>query len=113
MSLQSALQDTPRPERAAVIQAIRAVNAAIEKHNATTNDFANKVKEACETLDRCYVAEAFEEYQEISGKVTAAHSTLQKLHKPQTLKNDIEAIEREIVEHRKPAEELNTELVLI
>jgi wobble nucleotide-excising tRNase len=43
--------------------------------------------------------------------VTSANSALQKvLNKPQTLRNDIEAIEREIIEHRKPAEELNAEL---
>ena len=33
MSFEGALQDTPRPDRAALIGAIQAVNAAIEKHN--------------------------------------------------------------------------------
>ncbi|HLC42464.1 MAG TPA: AAA family ATPase, partial [Methylomirabilota bacterium] len=76
MSLENALQSTPRPDRTALIGAIQAVNAAIEKHNATTRDFANKVKEACETLERCYVAEAFAQYGVLSDAVTAAESAL-------------------------------------
>lgn len=111
MSLESALQGTPRPDRAALIRAIQAVNEAIEKHNGTTTDFANKVKEACKALERSYVAEAFAEYRLLSDAVTAAESALQGvINNPPTLKTRIEAIEREIVEHRRPAEELNAEL---
>ena len=111
MSVESALQGTPHPDRGALIRAIQAVNAAIEKHNATTNDFANKVKEACGALERCYVAEAFAEYRLLSDAVTAAESALQGvINNPPTLKTKIQAIEREIVEHRRPAEELNAEL---
>ena len=111
MSFESALQGTSRPDRAALIRGIQAVNAAIEKHNATTNDFANKVNEACEALERCYVAEAFAEYRLLSDAVTAAESALQGvIDNPRSLKTKIEAIEREIVEHRRPAEELNAEL---
>ena len=111
MSLESVLQETPRPDSAAMISAIRAVNAVIMKHNTTTTDFANKVKEACEALERCYVAEAFAEDCKLGGDVTAAESAMQKLiNNPATLKTRIEAIERQIAEHRRPAEELNAEL---
>jgi wobble nucleotide-excising tRNase len=111
MSLESALQGTPRPDRAALIRAIQAINEVIEKHNGTTTDFANIVKEACEALERSYVAEAFEEYRLLSDAVTAVKSALQGvINNPPTLKARIEAIEREIVEHRRPAEELNAEL---
>lgn len=111
MSVESALQGTPHPDRAALIRAIQAVNAAIEQHNATTNNFTNKVKEACGSLEQCYVAEAFAEYRLLNDVVTAAESVLQGvIDNPPTLKIKIEAIEREIVEHRKPAEELNAEL---
>jgi len=111
MSVESALQGTPRPDRGALIRASQAVNAAIEKHNATTNDFANKVKEACGALERCYVAEAFAEYRLLSDAVMAVESALQGvINNPPTLKTKIQAIERETVEHRRPAEELNAEL---
>jgi wobble nucleotide-excising tRNase len=109
--LESALQGTPLPDRGELIRAIQALNAAIEKHNATTNDFANKVKEACGALERCYVAEAFAEYRRLSDVVTAAESALQRvINNPPTLRPKIQAIEREIVQHRRPAEELNAEL---
>lgn len=111
MSVEIALHGTPRPDRAALVLAIQAVNAAIEKHNATTKDFASKVSEACEALERGYVAEAFPEYRTLSDAVTAAESVLRGvIGNPQTLTTKIDAIEREIVEHRKPAEELNAEL---
>ena len=111
MALESALHGTPRADRAALIRAIQAVNAPIQKHNATTNSFASKVKEACEALERCYVAEAFAEYSLLSDAGMAAESALQGvINSPPTLKTKIEAIEREIVEHGRPADELNAEL---
>lgn len=111
MSLDRALQGTLRPDRARLIQAIQAVNAAIEKHNATTRDFATKVREACEALEQGYVAEAFPEYCTLSDAVTANESALKgMINNPQELKTKIDAIEREIVEHQRPAEELNVEL---
>ncbi|MEX2135779.1 MAG: AAA family ATPase [Chloroflexota bacterium] len=111
MSSESALQGTSRPDRAALIRVIQAVNEAIEKHNETTTDFANKVKEACEALERSYAAEAFAQYRLLSDAVTDAESALQAVsNNPPILKTRIEAIEREIVEHRRPAEELNAEL---
>lgn len=111
VSLDSALQGKARPDRAALIEAIEAVNAVIAKHNATTSQFQSEVEDACKALEQCYVAEAFPEYRQLTGAVTSADSALQEVIKtPQTLKTKIEAIEREIVEHQRPAEELNAEL---
>lgn len=111
VSLENVLQDTPHPDRDALVRAIQAINAAIGKHNATTKDFSNKIKEACEALERSYIAEAFAEYRRLCEAVTAAESALQGLmNEPTMLKTKIEAIERHIVEHRRPAEELNAEL---
>jgi wobble nucleotide-excising tRNase len=111
LSLESVLQDMPRPDRAVLNSAMWAVNAVIKKHNATTKDFANNVKEACEALERCYIAEAFAEYCKLGGDVVAAESAIQGVvNSPATLKTKIEAIERGIVEHQRPAEELNIEL---
>jgi wobble nucleotide-excising tRNase len=111
MPLESELQDLSRPDRAALISAMWAVNSVIKKHNATTKDFANKVQEAYETLEQCYVAEAFAEYCKLTGDVKVAElAMLGVINNPATLKTKIEAIEREIVKHQLPAKELNTEL---
>lgn len=111
ISLESALRVTSRPDRVALIGAIEAVNAVIIKHNATTNEFQSKVEEACRKLEQCYVAGAYPEYRKLNDALTGAESVLEEVIKtPQTLKIKIEAIEREIVEYRKPAEEFNAEL---
>lgn len=111
MSLGSAFQGTQGPNRAALIQAVEAVNTAIQKHNSTTKDFARKNRQASEALERGYLAEAFPEYRQLSDAVAAAESGLrQVIDSPPTLKTKIDSMEREIVEHQRPAEELNVEL---
>jgi wobble nucleotide-excising tRNase len=111
VSLRSIQEGTPGADRALLRRAIDAVNAVIEKHNATTGEFQSEIDKACQALEQCYVAEAFAEYRQLTAAVKAAESALQALvDKPRALKEEIEGIEREIVEHRKPAEELNAEL---
>lgn len=111
IALGSALPAGPRPEHAALVKAIEAVNAVIEKHNTTTNDFHNQVDAACKSLEQCYVAEAFAEYHQLSNAAKAAAMALLGLvDKPTRLKEQIAAIEQDIVEHRRPADELNAEL---
>ncbi|HWO02653.1 MAG TPA: AAA family ATPase, partial [Blastocatellia bacterium] len=110
-SLENALSGMPRPVGAALGNAIADVNAVIGKHNATTEAFQNEIDNVCETLEQCYVAEGFAEYRQLSVAVKEAESALQALVEgPNTLSEEIAVIERKIVEHRRPAEELNAEL---
>jgi Uncharacterized protein conserved in bacteria len=107
-----ALLDAPAtPNRDVIVGAIAAVNGVIEKHNATTSRFENEVESACQKLELCYVAEAFDEFMRLRDAIGTAHNAVTNAAgKAQGLRDKIVKIEREIVEHLRPAEELNAEL---
>jgi wobble nucleotide-excising tRNase len=103
--------ETGTPDSGALSRAIESVNAVVEKHNTTTRSFQTSVDEACKALERSYVAEVFSEYREKRVAFDKAIAVLQELSaKPKPIQDRIAGIEREIIEHRKPAEEINTEL---
>jgi wobble nucleotide-excising tRNase len=106
------LLDAPAtPNRDVIIGAIAAVNGVIEKHNATTSRFENEVESACQKLELCYVAEAFDEFMRLRDTIGTAHNAVtDAAAKARGLRDRIVKIEREIVEHLRPAEELNAEL---
>jgi len=111
IALESELQGKLCPDHTGLVKAIDAVNAIIDKHNLITSDFTNQVKRATEALEQCYVAETFAEYSWLSDAVNTTTSVLPPLlSKSTNLREKITAIEKEIVEHRRPAEELNAEL---
>ncbi len=99
------------PNRDVIVGAIAAVNGVIERHNATTSRFENEVESACQTLERCYVAEAFDDFTRLRNAIGEAEAaaTVATIA-AQGLRDSIAKIEREIVEHLRPAEELNAEL---
>lgn len=91
--------------------AIGAVNDIIDKHETTTKNLNDEIKQACQTLEQDYVLEALPKFDELNKSATEAEATLSTAkQKPTELTNRISAIERDIVEHRRPAEELNREL---
>jgi wobble nucleotide-excising tRNase len=91
--------------------AIDAVNAIIDKHEETTSHLETKIKQACEKLEQDYVLEALPRFDELSKASSEAEAALAAVNeKPEELRKQIEKIERTIVEHRRPAEELNREL---
>ncbi len=99
------------PTSDVVRDAIAAVNAVIAKHNHITSDFRNKVDEACKKLEQHYVAEAWDEQARLAAAVKDAEAALKPLQDEVTrLQTEIADIERDIIEHRKPADELNDEL---
>ncbi|MBN1655085.1 MAG: AAA family ATPase [Deltaproteobacteria bacterium] len=101
----------PAPDREAIIGAIAAINAVVDQHNAITTRFQKEVDRACQQLEQCYVAEGFEEFCRFRQAIeTAEASLVTASSEAQGLRDRIGAIEREIVEHRRPAEELNAEL---
>ncbi len=103
--------EAARPDELALRGAIDRANGVIDKHNATTADFEDQVSEACMGLEQCHVAEAFVQHSELANAVKAAASAREALAgKVESLAHQIAGIEREIVEHRRPAEELNDEL---
>lgn len=99
----------PTPD--ALRDAVAAVNAVQAKHNEITSDFRNKVNEACQQLERHYVAEAWEEHAQLAAALDTAEAAIKPLQGDvQRLQTEIADIERDIIEHRKPADELNNEL---
>jgi wobble nucleotide-excising tRNase len=92
-------------------EAFDAFNAIIEKHNKTTEYFQRSVKDSCETLERSYVAEAREEYVQLAEVAkTAAYEVERLKGKSATIQGEIDTLEHDIVEHRRPARELTEDL---
>lgn len=90
---------------------IEAFNTAIDKHNRITDQFTASVAEACKKLEDAYVAEAHGEYRKLTQALTDAVKALDAIQdKPATIRQDIDDLERQIIEHRRPADELTSEL---
>lgn len=91
--------------------AIDAVNAVIAKHEKTTSNLNDEISLACQALEQDYVLGALPKFDELNNSATEAETTVSTARqKPTELTNQINTIERDIVEHRRPAEELNREL---
>jgi wobble nucleotide-excising tRNase/acyl-coenzyme A thioesterase PaaI-like protein len=91
--------------------AVLLMNAVIEKHNATTADFGRSVDKACAELEACHVAEAREDHATRSRTIEQEDAAIAAIADlPKKLAADIDAIEREVSEHLRPAEELTSEL---
>jgi wobble nucleotide-excising tRNase len=104
-------ESTESSDDSSLQSALDAVNAIIAKHETTTNNLNDEIGQACQALEQDYVLEALPKFDELKKSVTEAEDTLSTAkQKPTDLKIQISAIEREIVEHRRPAEELNREL---
>jgi wobble nucleotide-excising tRNase len=102
-------QEPPEPE--VLPTAIAAVNAIVAKHNEITNDFRSQVRDACKKLERHYLAEAREEFASLNEATTSVDGAIATGQDAvEALKKQIAQLERDIVEHRRPADELNTEL---
>ncbi|AEN73390.1 hypothetical protein Rhom172_1468 [Rhodothermus marinus SG0.5JP17-172] len=92
-------------------QALDRVNDAIQKHNQACDDFDKRVNEARDKLARHMIAESLEEFIRLKDKVREAEDEEAEAKKEQDgLDARITQLEREIVEHRRPAEDLNEDL---
>lgn len=92
-------------------EAITKIKTIIEAHNKYSDDFAKQVKSAQEALESSIVASAvdqFTKYQTASKDaevvVTAAVKDMN------VLRDEIAKLDKELREHRKPADELNSDL---
>ncbi|MCZ2135383.1 MAG: AAA family ATPase [Burkholderiales bacterium] len=88
-----------------------ALNAIVERHNQTSAQFKASVDEACKKLEASYVAEAHAQFVQLSEAVTTANTALEDIKaKPAGIQAQIDELERAILEHRRPADELSEEL---
>jgi wobble nucleotide-excising tRNase len=104
---------TPVPGvmRSSLTDSAAAFNAVIEKHNQISAQFKASVDEACKKLEVSYVAEAQAEFAQLSDAVKTATAALEAVKKQQTeTQTKIETLERDILEHRRAADELTSEL---
>jgi wobble nucleotide-excising tRNase len=96
---------------ASLTDAVAALNAIIDRHNQTSAQFKQSVDDACKKLEASYVAEAHAEFTQLSEAVTTTNTALESIkNKPPGIQAQIDALERAILEHRRPADELNEEL---
>lgn len=87
------------------------INAIIRRHNQTCTDFEGHVRTAREKLEADFVASSLDEYQSLANAVQAQETAIRDASNLSLqLTGDISRLEREIVEHRQPAEELNQDL---
>ena len=91
--------------------AVEKLNAVIRKHNQACEDFETRVEEARKRLAADMIAAEIEEFVRRRGATGRAMADLQtRGQEVQRLDSEIATLEREIVEHRQPAEELNEDL---
>ncbi|HWA76037.1 MAG TPA: AAA family ATPase [Polyangiaceae bacterium] len=92
-------------------EAVAALNAIIEKHNQTSAQFKASVDEACKKLEASYVAEVHAEFVQLQEAVTTADTALEDAKaKPAGIQTQIAELERAILEHHRPADELTEEV---
>ncbi len=90
---------------------VERLNAVIRKHNQACDDFQNRVSAARKRLALDMIARDQADWLNLCDAVTGATAAIQPLaDKVDGLSRDIQRLEREIVEHRQPAEELNEDL---
>lgn len=90
---------------------IAEINAIIRRHNQACTDFEGHVRTAREKLEADSVASSLDEYQSLADEVQAQETAIGETRtQTEQLGSQITQLEREIIEHRQPAEELNQDL---
>jgi wobble nucleotide-excising tRNase len=91
--------------------AIRELNAVIKKHNRLSESFSEAITDAYKKLEAHYVAEVYEEYTDLSGRLSRVQAELEQVvDKPLQIQAEIDDVEAAIRGHRRPASELTKEL---
>ncbi len=91
--------------------AVDGVNEVIRKHNQACAAFASRIAKARQQLEAGFVADDLEQFVKLSDSVNTSKSAVGGATAEVTrLNSDISPLEREIVEHRQPAEQLNDDL---
>ena len=89
----------------------KALNTLIAQHNARTADFGTAVQTARKKLEEGLVAEAMADFSSHTATIQSAKDRVSSLTtKVRDLCTQIADLEKTLVEHRKPADELNDEL---
>ncbi|MFH2134362.1 MAG: AAA family ATPase [Pseudomonadota bacterium] len=92
-------------------RAVQQINALIDQHNAVTDNFQKEIERTRTALENCYIAEAYKEYEEKKSAFSKANTEENVASAYiKTCQTNIAELEREVVQHRRPAEQLNKEI---
>jgi wobble nucleotide-excising tRNase len=92
-------------------QAVQQINAIIDEHNSLTDNFQKEIESARTALENSYVAETYQEFVTKNSAVANAESERLIAERfVKTCQSKIVELEREVVQHRRPAEQLNAEI---
>lgn len=92
-------------------RAFQEIVTIVAEHNERTARFSNEIEDACVQLERHVVTKRLAELKALKTKEEECASQIATIaEKPEALQREIDRIELEIVEHRRPAEELNRDL---
>ena len=87
------------------------INRVISIHNDTTKNLNEKIESAYKELELDYALKELPEFNQLNAAVSDASNAFETAKgKPVEIQYQINDIEQEIIEHRRPAEELTTEL---
>lgn len=90
---------------------IARLNDVIARHNETCDDFEAKTEDSRDRLALDLIAQNLDDYSRLSAAAKAASDAIGPLERVvQQCEVEMTRLEREIVEHRQPAEELNEDL---
>ena len=90
---------------------VNLVNQVVRKHNRACDDFDARVQQARSRLEDDSIQGSLEEYNRMVADVRRHGSAAARaLEEAKSISGNIAILEREIVEHRRPADELNEEL---
>lgn len=109
--LQSSMGVGETPDVNAGSNVLSQIAALIDRHNSMTSDFDKVVRRARRQLEDCLVSEAVGEYTTRNRAIRDASLALDAMRSEmEPIKAQIAELETRIIEHRRPAEELNAEL---
>lgn len=87
------------------------LNAVIQKHNDACSEFDERVRSARQQLEADSVAGSLGDYEALKNAVGEADAAIASADdEVKRLRGQILDLEREVIEHRQPAEELNADL---
>lgn len=90
---------------------VELLNSVVQKHNEACDSHAFRTEEARMRLEADFVADGLVEFQRLNAELERHNRSVKRITADvERLSEQVEYLEREIVEHRRPAEELNEDL---
>lgn len=99
------------PSLAVGDEAIAAINEIIAEHNKKVDNREQEIDKARQKLKNNIIAKKIDDYRNLRAELEAIKDELGRLQQEaSTMETRRQALERDLVEHRRPADELNREL---